>query len=70
VSDEQFTQIMRWFEKLSASVAQLQSEMTEVRAEVHATRELMSQLQDDDRVQRSAIAEIARRIEALEGASG
>jgi len=73
MSDEQFGQALKWFEQLSTEFRGVREEVGELRRaigvlteEVHEVRELMSQLQDDARVQRRAIADHDRRLEALE----
>lgn len=66
MSDDQYGQIIRWFEKLSGNVKNLENEVNATRGEIHEIRELMVHLQDDDRVQRQAIANLARRVDSLE----
>jgi hypothetical protein len=70
--DQQFAMLLRWFETLSGRFDRLEATMTAgfaaIHDDIHEMRELMGQMQDDDRVQRRAIADLDRRVETLEHA--
>jgi hypothetical protein len=70
MSEEQYARLIRWFETLSTKVDGLRTDMeaqfARVNGELHEIRELLAHQQDDDRVQRQAIANLDRRVETLE----